>query len=100
MREETRFVERRVIVVVDKNCMAPGNLKMDIPYSPMREEGNTPSSTEESDVELKNPFLTLRRKTSFVATHSNIVHELLECPICTNSMYLPIHQIPNLLFSF
>jgi hypothetical protein len=31
VREETRFVERRVIVVVDKNCMAPGNLKMDIP---------------------------------------------------------------------
>lgn len=23
------------------------------------------------------------------------VHELLECPVCTNSMYPPIHQCPN-----
>jgi E3 ubiquitin-protein ligase SIAH1 len=22
------------------------------------------------------------------------VHELLECPVCTNSMYPPIHQVP------
>ncbi len=49
--EETRVVERRVVVVVDDNCMAPGNLKMDIPESPMREEGDTPSSTEELEVE-------------------------------------------------
>jgi hypothetical protein len=44
--EETGVVERRVvIVVVDDNCMAPRNLKMDIPKSPMKEEGNTPSNT-------------------------------------------------------
>ncbi|KAG0501149.1 hypothetical protein HPP92_001221 [Vanilla planifolia] len=23
------------------------------------------------------------------------IHELLECPVCTNSMYPPIHQCPN-----
>jgi hypothetical protein len=49
--EETGVVERRVIVVVDDNCMALGNLKMDIPESPMRAEGDTPSSIEESKVE-------------------------------------------------
>lgn len=26
------------------------------------------------------------------------VHELLECPVCTNSMYPPIHQVSLLLF--
>jgi hypothetical protein len=79
--------------------MAPGNLKMDIPESPMKEEGNTPSNTEESEVESKNPLLTLGRKTSSATAHTNSVHELLECPVCTNSMYPPIHQVPNLLFS-
>lgn len=28
------------------------------------------------------------------------VHELLECPVCTNSMYPPIHQVPFLSFLF
>ena len=34
------------------------------------------------------------------------VHELLECPVCTNSMYPPIHQVcsfsnfSNLVFGF
>jgi E3 ubiquitin-protein ligase SIAH1 len=98
--EETRVVERIVaVVVVNKNCMAFGNLKMDIPESPMKEEGDTPSNTKESKVESKNPLLTLGRKTSFVVAHTGSVHELLECPICTNSMYPPIHQVPNLLFS-
>ncbi len=97
--EETGVVERVVVIVVDDNCMAPGNLKMDIPESPMREEGDTPSSTEESEVESKNPLLILGRKTSSAAAHTSSVHELLECPVCTNSMYPPIHQVPNLLFS-
>ncbi len=98
--EETGVVERRVVLVlVDDNFMAPRNLKMDIPESPMREEGDTPSNTEKSKVESKNPLLTLGRKTSSVIAHTSSVHELLECPICTNFMYLPIHQIPNLLFS-
>jgi E3 ubiquitin-protein ligase SIAH1 len=26
-------------------------------------------------------------------TPSTSVHELLECPVCTNSMYPPIHQV-------
>jgi hypothetical protein len=32
------------------------------------------------------------------------VHELLECPVCTNSMYPPIHQVlgsaPNQVLDF
>lgn len=28
------------------------------------------------------------------------VHELLECPVCTNSMYPPIHQVFFLSFPF
>ncbi len=67
--------------------MAPRNLKMDILKSPMREKGDTPSNTEESKVESKNPLLTLRRKTSSAATHTSSVHELLECLVCTNSRY-------------
>jgi len=43
--KEIGVVERKVVVVVDDNCMALGNLKMDIPKSPMKEEGNTPSNT-------------------------------------------------------
>jgi hypothetical protein len=88
-----------VVIIVDDNCMAPGNLKMDIHESPMREEGDTPSSTEESEVESKNPLLTLRQKTSSFVAHTSSVHELLECLVCTNFMYPPIHQVPNLLFS-
>ncbi len=45
MGKEIGVVERKVVVVVDDNCMALGNLKMDIPKSPMKEEGNTPSNT-------------------------------------------------------
>ncbi|KAI5598829.1 hypothetical protein POPTR_002G171500v4 [Populus trichocarpa] len=29
------------------------------------------------------------------AIHTTSVHELLECPVCTNSMYPPIHQCHN-----
>jgi hypothetical protein len=43
--KEIGVVETKVVVVVDDNCMALGNLKMDIPKSPMKEEGNTPSNT-------------------------------------------------------
>lgn len=28
------------------------------------------------------------------------VHELLECPVCTNSMYPPIHQVLFLSYFF
>lgn len=28
------------------------------------------------------------------------VHELLECPVCTNSMYPPIHQVCFLFYFF
>lgn len=33
-------------------------------------------------------------------TSNTAVHELLECPVCTNVMYPPIHQVitPSLLY--
>ncbi|CAM6040937.1 unnamed protein product [Sphagnum compactum] len=83
--------------------MAPGTVKMEVPESPMRDGGDTPSSIESSEVEsalLSKATLTttaLGRKAAGGAPappHSN-VHELLECPVCTNSMYPPIHQCPN-----
>lgn len=82
-------------------CMAPGTVKMEVPESPMRDGGDTPSSIESSEVEsalLSKATLTttaIGRKAAGGAAappHSN-VHELLECPVCTNSMYPPIHQV-------
>jgi len=71
VREEIGVMERKVIIVVDDNCMALRNLKMDILESPMKEQGDTPSNIEELEVESKNPLLTLGRKTSSVVTHTN-----------------------------
>ncbi|KAE8726817.1 hypothetical protein F3Y22_tig00006128pilonHSYRG00008 [Hibiscus syriacus] len=31
--------------------------------------------------------------SSAVHPSTTSVHELLECPVCTNSMYPPIHQV-------
>jgi len=75
--------------------MAPSNVKMEIPESPIR-EGDTPSSTE-SETELgavtKSTLMVTRKAAG---TPASSVHELLECPVCTNSMYPPIHQVGNL----
>jgi hypothetical protein len=77
--------------------MAPSNVKMEIPESPIR-EGDTPSSTEsetESGAVSKSTLTSVTRKAA--GTPASSVHELLECPVCTNSMYPPIHQVghPN-----
>jgi hypothetical protein len=75
--------------------MAPSTVKMEIPESPIR-EGDTPSSTEsetESGVTAKST-VTVTRKAA--GTPASSVHELLECPVCTNSMYPPIHQVCHL----
>lgn len=75
--------------------MAPSNVKMEIPESPIR-EGDTPSSTE-SETEsgaVSKSTLTVTRKAA--GTSASSVHELLECPVCTNSMYPPIHQVGDL----
>jgi hypothetical protein len=63
-----------------------------------------PSSTE-SEAETAAAFASktttpittatlVRRKVSSGggAAPTSSVHELLECPVCTNSMYPPIHQ--------
>lgn len=79
--------------------MAPSNLKMEVPESPMR-EGDTPSSTEseaDSGVLSKNITAVARKAAGAPASS---VHELLECPVCTNSMYPPIHQVCHPLSNF
>ncbi|KAJ6679831.1 E3 UBIQUITIN-PROTEIN LIGASE, partial [Salix purpurea] len=40
---------------------------------------------------------TTNTNTNTVASafHTTSVHELLECPVCTNSMHPPIHQCHN-----
>jgi hypothetical protein len=98
-------------------CMALGNVKTEVPESAMR-EGEMASSIE-SEAETAAAFASkttttplttatlVRRKVSSGggAAPTSSVHELLECPVCTNSMYPPIHQVSffyhlSLFFSF
>ncbi|KAF4371121.1 hypothetical protein F8388_020848 [Cannabis sativa] len=56
------------------------------------------SSATTSNLELRNsPFkkgvLTLSENIGIAS--NNDVHELLECPVCMNLMYPPIHQCPS-----
>lgn len=64
----------------------------DIPESEMVESTNLLSNSGE----IRK--LTLGRTWSIPVNKSgvgssNSVHELLECPVCANSMYPPIHQV-------
>ncbi|CAN1793945.1 E3 ubiquitin-protein ligase SINAT3 [Linum perenne] len=62
-------------------------------------------STDEEEIDLprRHPFPSSSKphfKTSSGNSlsstfHTSSVHELLECPVCTNSMYPPIHQCQN-----
>ncbi len=98
--EEERVRSISIILL----CMALGNVKTEVPESAMR-EGEMPSSIE-SEVETAAAFASktttpittatlVRRKVSSGggAAPTSSVHELLECPVCTNSMYPPIHQV-------
>jgi E3 ubiquitin-protein ligase SIAH1 len=100
--EEERVRSISIILL----CMALGNVKTEVPESAMR-EGEMPSSIE-SEAETAAAFASktttplttatlVRRKVSSGggAAPTSSVHELLECPVCTNSMYPPIHQCPN-----
>ena len=75
--------------------MAPTNGCLEIPESPIL-EGETGPSVSNVDVDADaiaaaKGFITAVTKTGLAPTSS--VHELLECPVCTNSMYPPIHQV-------
>jgi hypothetical protein len=62
--------------------------------SPSR-KGETPSNV--ADVEaIFMPKISLTGSGKAGASPASSVHELLECPVCTNSMYPPIHQVSNI----
>ncbi|KAJ6812242.1 E3 ubiquitin-protein ligase SINAT2-like [Iris pallida] len=48
---------------------------------------------ELADIQVSKPSSVSGVKASLSSSSS--VHELLECPVCTNAMYPPIHQCPN-----
>ncbi|MQL75692.1 hypothetical protein Taro_008055 [Colocasia esculenta] len=51
------------------------------------------SSNDPENLQPSKPCFASCVKVGVPSTSS--VHELLECPVCTNSMYPPIHQCPN-----
>uniref|UniRef100_A0A6V7QZ07 RING-type E3 ubiquitin transferase n=1 Tax=Ananas comosus var. bracteatus TaxID=296719 RepID=A0A6V7QZ07_ANACO len=75
--------------------MATGsNIPLDVPES--QPADNNKLSTGSS--ELNGRQLSRTSSISLIKgsiTSTSAVHELLECPVCTNSMYPPIHQCPN-----
>lgn len=73
--------------------MATGsNIPLDVPES--QPADNNKLSTGSS--ELNGRQLSRTSSISLIKgsiTSTSAVHELLECPVCTNSMYPPIHQV-------
>ncbi|RZS20041.1 hypothetical protein BHM03_00052521, partial [Ensete ventricosum] len=60
---------------------------------PIRQSPNSPLSMETDRVPSYKSSAASGAKAGISSTGS--VHELLECPVCTNSMYPPIHQVPS-----
>ena len=54
----------------------------------------------EEEIHQHLQFSSLVKSQNNVVVQENSptsVHELLECPVCTNSMYPPIHQVCHFL---
>lgn len=64
----------------------------DIPESEMVESTNLLSNSGEIRKLSLGRTWSIPVNKSGVGS-SNSVHELLECPVCANSMYPPIHQV-------
>ncbi|KMZ74915.1 E3 ubiquitin-protein ligase SINAT2 [Zostera marina] len=76
--------------------MIPGGSSyMDVPEFHPSNQDSSPigSSTESENSQLSKKIASSVSKLGLSSTGS--MHELLECPVCTNSMYPPIHQCPN-----
>lgn len=59
---------------------------------------NLHSQFSSSAIKAPHNINNLTNHQKGVVIHpSTSVHELLECPVCTNSMYPPIHQVSSLL---
>ncbi|ONK55779.1 uncharacterized protein A4U43_C10F900 [Asparagus officinalis] len=72
---------------------AAGNICMDVPESQTSDGEQSADRSELRDVPLSKSSSVSGVKA--IVSSSSGVHELLECPVCTNSMYPPIHQCPN-----
>lgn len=76
--------------------MAPGgNICMDVPESQTSDSELSVDRNDLAEVPPSKPSSVSGVKA--IVSSSSGVHELLECPVCTNSMYPPIHQV---CFSF
>ena len=61
------------------------------------------SEATSSNAELRSsPFKKIASAMSgnLGTTSNNEVHELLECPVCMNLMYPPIHQVTRQIHTF
>uniref|UniRef100_A0A1D1XP84 RING-type E3 ubiquitin transferase n=2 Tax=Anthurium amnicola TaxID=1678845 RepID=A0A1D1XP84_9ARAE len=73
--------------------MAPGgSLCSEVPEADSAAYEVSTSSNDTEMFQLSNPSIVTGVKTGLSSTS---VHELLECPVCTNSMFPPIYQCPN-----
>lgn len=72
--------------------MAPGNnICKEVPESQATD--NDLSIVEDEFENLNISKLSGLPVAKLSVSSTNGVHELLECPVCTNSMYPPIHQV-------
>lgn len=63
----------------------------DVPESETSDYESSIASSELENFQLTKPIVGSSVKAGVSPTSG--VHELLECPVCTNSMYPPIHQV-------
>lgn len=71
--------------------MALGSSCQDIPESETSDYESSIASNELENFQLTKSIVGPSVKAAVSPTSG--VHELLECPVCTNSMYPPIHQV-------
>ncbi|URD83731.1 hypothetical protein MUK42_02171 [Musa troglodytarum] len=69
------------------------SVSMDIPESQWTEDEFCAVGTETDRIPSYKSSASSGVKAGISSGSS--VHELLECPVCTNSMFPPIHQCPN-----
>lgn len=69
------------------------NIFTEIPEAQSVDSESSTTSNECENIHPAKLFTSSSVKVGSTSTSG--VHELLECPVCTNSMYPPIHQCPN-----
>ena len=74
------------------------SVSMDIPESQWTEDEFCAVGTETDRIPSCKSSASSGVKAGISSGSS--VHELLECPVCTNSMFPPIHQVLSLWLLF